>query len=169
MPTILLRFGDLFCMCSNPKLFFIIAGWVLYGIPRYFLWLSHSHLILRCLTKKIFPALVCLNPELLGASPGPFIALYKGLVINQTLYANFLKHICQMMDWPCSKLVQSLGLTAFVVQNKNMEQNNFRLYSEEQFPTKPQKVPYYALSCLSPFMPPMFIWTSKNYFFKVNI
>ena len=45
------------------------------------------------------------------------------------------------MEWPCSKSVQSLGETAFVVQNKKSKQNNFQLCSDKELPQRSVQLP----------------------------
>ena len=56
------------------------------------------------------------------------------------IYFCIFSGVWQLMDWLYSKSVQSLGPTAFVVQNKELTQNNFRLICDKKFPQNIKKL-----------------------------
>ena len=58
------------------------------------------------------------------------------------------------MDWLCSKSVQSLGQTDFVVRAKKLKQRNFQLCSNENFPPNLKKFTTMPFSKLKPVLIP---------------
>ena len=104
--------------------------------------LSHSHIILKCPVKKIFPTSVGFEPS----TPGCKSMLHTEAewFVGLFLQSYISMYIFQLMDWPCSKSVQSLGQTAFVVQNKNQNKTSLD-YVVRNFSAELQKVRYHAL------------------------